>query len=65
MAIKINQYYLNPIASWRHEFNPLQDSLFGGCSRMVGDGAGVKREPLPKIYYTYLKMMKLGTVIFP
>ena len=40
-------------------FNPIQDGLFWGCSRM--------REPfwppLPRICRTYPTMMKLGTVI--
>ena len=36
-------------------FNPIQDGLFRGCSRM--------RPPLLKICHTYPTMMKLGTVI--
>ena len=40
-------------------FNPIQDELFRGCSRM-GEG---KKAPLPKTCHTYPTMMKLGTVI--
>ena len=40
-------------------FDPIQDWLFWGCSRMGGD----KKAPLPKICLTYPTMMKLGTVI--
>ena len=36
-------------------FNPVQDGLFRGCSRMGGT--------LPKICHTYPTMMKFGTVI--
>ena len=42
-------------------FNPIQDGLFQGCSRM-GEGGG-KKTPLRKICHTYPTMMKLGTVI--
>ena len=41
-------------------FNPIQDGLFPGCSRMEG---GLKRLPLPKICHTYPTMMKLGSII--
>ena len=37
---------------------PIQDGLFGGCSRMRS-----KRSPFPKICHTYPTMMKPGTVI--
>ena len=40
-------------------FNPIQDELFWGCSRM----RVAKKAPLPKICHTYPAMMKLGTVI--
>ena len=40
-------------------FNPNQDGLCSGFSRMGGG----KKAPLPKICHTYPKMMKLGTVI--
>ena len=40
-------------------FNPIQDGLFRGCSRMGGGQKG----PLPKICHTYPTMMKLGTII--
>ena len=40
-------------------FNPIQDGLFKGCSRMKG----AFFEPLPKIRQTYPIMLKLGTVI--
>ena len=42
-------------------FNPIQDGLFWGCSRMRGGGS--KKAPLPKICHTYPTMMKFGTVI--
>ena len=42
-------------------FNPLQDGLFRGCSRM-GRGAPFSPPP-PKIRHTYPTMMKLCTVI--
>ena len=41
-------------------FNPIQDGLFRGCSRMGGSLFG---SPLFKICHTYPTMMKLGTVI--
>ena len=41
-------------------FNPIQDGLFRGCSRM---GGGLFGPPLSKIRHTYPTMMKLGTVI--
>ena len=41
-------------------FNPIQDGLFWGFSRMEGGG---KKAPLPKICHTYPTIMKLGTVI--
>ena len=40
--------------------NPIQDGLFGGCSRM---GGGVFLSPLPKIRRTYATIIKLGKVI--
>ena len=40
-------------------FNPVQDGLFWGCSRM----GGAKMSPLPKFFHTYPTIMKLGTVI--
>ena len=42
------------------EFNPIENGLFRGCSRI---GGGAKRSILPKICHTYPTMMKLGTVI--
>ena len=42
-------------------FNPIQDGLFWGCSRMGGGEA--KIPPIPKICHTYPTMTKLGTVI--
>ena len=39
--------------------NPIQDGHFWGCSRM----GGRQKDPLPKIFHTYPKMTKLGTVI--
>ena len=41
-------------------FNPIQDGLFRGCSRM---GGWPKRPSLPKICCIYHTMMKLGTLI--
>ena len=41
-------------------FNPIQEGLFRGCSRMGGEP---KRPHLPKICHTYPTMMKPGTVI--
>ena len=42
-------------------FNPVQDGIFLGCSRM---GWGIAKRPhLPKICCTYPTMMKHGTVI--
>ena len=42
-------------------FNPVQDGIFLGCSRM---GGGIAKRPhLPKICCTYPTMMKHGTVI--
>ena len=43
-------------------FNPIQDGLFWGCSRMRAEGGG-KKAPFPKICHTYPAMMKRGTVI--
>ena len=43
-----------------YNFNPIQDGVFLGCSRMEG---GTKRPSLPKICHTYPAMMKPGTVI--
>ena len=42
-------------------FNPIQDGLFRGCSRMGGKEG--QKGPLPRICHTYPTMMKLGTVI--
>ena len=42
-------------------FNPIQDGLFWGCSR-IGGGGCKKTPPLPKICHTYPTMMKLGIV---
>ena len=42
------------------QFNPIQDGLFRGCSRMEG---GLFWPPLPKIRFTYPTVMKLGRVI--
>ena len=42
-------------------FNPIQEGLFRGCSRM--EGGERKRPHLPKICHTYPTMMKPGTVI--
>ena len=42
-------------------FNPVQDGLFWGCSRM-GEG-GAKMPPLPKFFHTYPTIMKLGRII--
>ena len=44
----------------KKKFNPIQDGLFRGCSRM---GKGPKKLPFPKIFHTYPKMMKLGTLL--
>ena len=45
-------------------FNPNQDGLFWGCSRMgAGGGRGGKKVSLSKICHTYPALMKLGTVI--
>ena len=41
-------------------FNPIQDGLFGGCSRMEGEGGGFLAHLL-KIRHTYPTIMKLGT----
>ena len=43
------------------DFNPIQDGLFWGFSRMGGGGAFWP--PLPKICHTNHTMRKLGTVI--
>ena len=43
-------------------FNPIQDGLSRGCSRM-GRGGGVQKGPFPKIWHSYTKMLELGTVI--
>ena len=40
------------------DFNPIQDRPFCGCSRM-----GEVKSTLPKIYYAYSGMMRLGTII--
>ena len=40
---------------------PIQDGLFGGCSRMGGQSK--KKPPLPKICRTYPTMMKLDKII--
>ena len=42
-------------------FNPIQDGLFRGCSRM----GGAFLAPLPKIRHTYPTMMKLGSYTLP
>ena len=42
-------------------FNPIQDGLSRGCSRM-GRG-GVQKGPFPKIWHSYTKMLELGAVI--
>ena len=42
------------------EFNPIQDGLSRGCSRM---GGSLFASLPPKIRHTYPTMMKLGTVI--
>ena len=44
----------------QRRINPIQDGLFRGCSRMMGDLFG---PPLLKICHTYSTMMKLGRVI--
>ena len=41
-----------------YNFNPIQDGVFLGCSRMEG---GTKRPSLPKICHTYPAMMKPGS----
>ena len=52
----------NKINEHKSKFNPIQDGLFRGCSRMGGRG-GAFWPPLPKTRNTYPTMMKLGTVI--
>ena len=42
------------------DFNPIQDGLFRGYSRIE---RGSKKAPLPKICQTYPTMMKIGTAI--
>ena len=42
-------------------FNPIQDVLFRGCSRM----GGTKRASLPKICRTYPTMIELGSYTLP
>ena len=44
-------------------FNPIQDGLFQGFSRM--GTRGQKGLPLPKIFHTYPTMMKLGNYTLP
>ena len=61
VSAKVSLRYLNFVERFLRFFNPIQDGLFRGCSRM-GGGAG-KKSPLPKICRTYPTMMKLGTVI--
>ena len=51
--------YMSYINYRTYVFNPIQDGLFRGCSRM----GGAFWPPLPKIHHTYPIMMKLGTVI--
>ena len=51
-------YYPNSEHGNECYFNPIQNGLFRGSSRM-GDQKG----PLPKICHTYSEMMKLGTVV--
>ena len=48
-------------SSYKYEllFNPIQDGLFRGYSRM----GGAKKAPLSKICHSYPTMMKLGIVI--
>ena len=52
--------YMSYINYRTYVFNPIQDGLFRGCSRM---GGGSFLAPLPKIRHAYPAMMKLGTVI--
>ena len=46
-------------------FNPIQDGLFRGCSRMMGGGVKSKKAPLPKICHTYPTMMKIDSYTLP
>ena len=45
------------------DFNPIQDGVFRGCSRIGQGWVGAKRPTLSKICHTYPTMMKLGAVI--
>ena len=52
-----------PLLFKLYAFNPIQDGIFWGCSRIGrgGAGGGAKRPPLPKICHTCPTMMKLAT----
>ena len=43
----------------KKQLNPIQDGPFRSYSQMGGGG----KPPIPKIFHTYPKMMKLGKVI--
>ena len=60
-VIWLHPMFLQCYNSQYNSFNPIQDGLFRGCSRM--EGGAFLALPLPKIRHTYLTMMKLGTVI--
>ena len=51
--------YMSYINYRTYVFNPIQDRLFRGCSRM----GGAFWPPLPKIRHTNPTIMKFGTVI--
>ena len=47
-------------------FNPIQDGVFWGCSRMRGAKSGPPSpHPFSKICHTYPTMMKLGSYTLP
>ena len=52
----------HPESSLMKFFNPIQDGLFRGCSKMR-EGVGGQKDLLTKICHTYLTIIKLGTVI--
>ena len=60
VSAKVSLRYLNFVERFLRFFNPIQDGLFRGCSRIGGGG---KKAPLPKICRTFPTMMKLSTVI--
>ena len=60
MAVLTTFLWSNEDSDSFWDFNPIQDGLFQGCSRM---GVGKKAPLHPKICYTYSTMMRLGIVI--